>query len=71
VDTHPHSDLTELNYDIQTKHFAAEASMTYVTPIHEETQVGHIAQRVAIYCRLARTFSSVGHEGVKQSADPE
>jgi hypothetical protein len=62
VETHPHSDLSELNYDHQAKHFVAEACMTCVAPVYEETQVCHLAQRVAMYCRLARTCSSIGHE---------
>ncbi|MEJ2622488.1 MAG: hypothetical protein P8163_20230 [Candidatus Thiodiazotropha sp.] len=62
VETHPHSDLSELNYDHQAKHFVAEACMTCVAPVYEEPQVCHLAQRVAMYCRLARTCSSIGHE---------
>jgi len=62
VDTHPHSDLTELNFMQQAKHLVAEACMTCVAPVYEEAKVCHLAQKVAMYCRMARTCSNMDHE---------
>jgi hypothetical protein len=62
VDTHPHSDLSELNFDHQAKHFVAEACMTCVAPVYQEARTCHLAQRVAMYCRLARTCSNMSHD---------
>jgi hypothetical protein len=62
VDTHPHSDLSELNFDHQAKHFVAEACMTCVAPLYHEAKICHLAQKVAMYCRLARTCSSMNHD---------
>jgi len=63
VDTHPGSDLAELSYPRQARHFVAEACMTCVAPIYEQAKTCHLAQKVAMYCRMARTCSIMGHEG--------
>ena len=62
VETHPHSDLTELNFIQQGKHFVAEACMTCVAPVYEEAKVCHLAQKVAMYCRMARLYANMDHE---------
>jgi dihydroorotase len=62
VDTHPHSDLSELNFLQQAKHFVAEACMTCVAPVYEEAKVCHLAQKVAMYCRMARAYANMDNE---------
>jgi dihydroorotase len=62
VDTHPHSDLSELNFLQQAKHFVAEACMTCVAPVYEEAKVSHLAQKVAMYCRMARAYANMDNE---------
>jgi hypothetical protein len=62
VDTHPHSDLSELNFLQQAKHFVAEACMTCVAPVYEEAMVCHLAQKVAMYCRMARAYANMDHD---------
>lgn len=62
VATNPHSGLTELNFDVQAKHFIAEACMTCLSPKNEGAQPCHLAQKVAMYCRMARTCASIAHE---------
>ena len=63
MDTHPRSELAELDFAHQAKHFVAEACMTSVSPVFEGTKACHLAQQVAMYCRMARTCASIGHEG--------
>jgi hypothetical protein len=61
VDTHPHSDLSELNFLQQAKHFVAEACMTCVAPVYEGAEACHLAQKVAMYCRMARAYANMDH----------
>lgn len=63
VETHPGSDLAELNFCLQAKHFVAEACRTCVTPGYEREKECHLAQKVAMYCRMARTCSGLHQEG--------
>jgi hypothetical protein len=46
----------------QAKHFVAEACMTCVAPVYGEAKTCHLAQKVAMYCRMARTCSNMNHE---------
>jgi hypothetical protein len=62
VKTNPHSGMTELDFAVQAKHFVAEACMTCLSPCNEEDKDSHLAQKVAMYCRMARTCASVAHE---------
>jgi hypothetical protein len=62
IDTHPHSGLSELNFMRQAKHFVAEACMTCVAPVYGEAKTCHLAQKVSMYCRMARTCSNMDHE---------
>ena len=62
VETNPYSGLTELDFSVQAKHFVAEACMTCLSPHNEGAQACHLAQKVAMYCRMARTCASVAHE---------
>jgi hypothetical protein len=61
--THPRSGCTELDYKQQAAHFVAEACMICLSPTYPERHTAHIADRVAMYCQLARHFSAVRQEG--------
>lgn len=62
VETHPHSDLEELSFGLQAAHFVAEACMVCTEPAYEQAKAIHLAQKVAMYCRMARTCSSMAHD---------
>ena len=62
IETHPHSDLGELNFKKQSIHLFAEACMTCVAPVYHELSVIHLAQKVAMYCRMAITCESMAHD---------
>jgi len=62
VETHPGSGLEELNFSSQAKHFVAEACRTCVAPAYESAEECHLAQKVAMYCRMARTCSEMRHD---------
>jgi len=62
VATHPRSDLSEMEYRKQAAHFVAEACMVCLAPTHGEQRTQHLAEKVAMYCRMARTCSSIQHE---------
>ncbi len=62
VATHPHSDLSELDYKKQAAHFVAEACMVCLAPTYEKSRTHHVAEKVAGYCRMARICSSIQHE---------
>jgi hypothetical protein len=59
VTTHPHSDLSELDYAKQAAHLVAEACMTCVSPTYGEQKTHHLAENAASYCRMARICSSL------------
>ena len=65
VETHPRSDLAELDFDRQAAHFVAEACMTCLGPMYPEATTHHLGQKVALYCRMARTCSSIAHKADK------
>jgi len=62
IKSQPHLDMTEMNYDRQAGTFVAEAAMVCVSPTFREATVRHLAQKVASYCRMARTCSSLSHD---------
>jgi hypothetical protein len=62
VQTHPRSDLSQLDYARQAEHFVAEACLVCLSPVYEETKVHHLAQKVAMYCCMARTCAGIKHE---------
>lgn len=62
VETNPHSDLLEMDFARQAAHFVAEACLVSVSPIYEKSTTYHLAQKVAMYCRMARTCSSMRHD---------
>ena len=59
VQTHPRSDLSELNYTNQAVHFIAEACLLCLSPTYPEAKVYRIADKVAMYCRMARMCASI------------
>jgi len=60
--THPRSWFTELDYAKQAAHFVAEACMVCLSPTYHDLH-HHVADRVAMYCQMARTCSAIQHEG--------
>ena len=63
VNTNPRSGLNALDWKKQAEHFVAEACMTCLAPAYPEASTHHLAQRVSMYCLMARTCSSINHEG--------
>jgi hypothetical protein len=62
VQTHPRSDLSQLDYARQAEHFIAEACLVCLSPVYEETKIHHLAQKAAMYCCMARTCAGIKHE---------
>jgi hypothetical protein len=62
VQTHPRSDLSQLDYARQAEHFIAEACLVCLSPVYEETKVHHLAQKAAMYCCMARTCAGIKHD---------
>lgn len=72
VATHPRSDLSELNFDKQAAHFVAEACLVCLAPTYDEIRTHHLAEKAAMYCRMARTCATLSHgEGFPGFADAE
>ena len=63
VATHMRSGFIELDYAKQAAHFVAEACMVCLAPTYHEAHTYHVADRVAMYCQMARTCSAIQHEG--------
>jgi hypothetical protein len=63
VETGPHSDIAEVKYNCQATHFIAQAVLACTTPDNKGASTVHLAHKVANYCRMAQTCSSLGHEG--------
>jgi len=62
VQTHPRSDLSALDYTKQAVHFIAEACLMCLSPTYSEAKTHRIAEKVAMYCRMARTCASIMHD---------
>ena len=62
VETNPRSDLSELNYARQAEHFVAEACLACLSPVYEEAKVQRLGEKVAMYCRMARTCAGIKHD---------
>jgi len=60
--THPRSDLTEIDYTKQAMHFIAEACLVCLSPTYPEARTHRIAEKAAMYCRMARTCASIRHD---------
>lgn len=63
VQTNPRSDMHALVWEKQAEHFIAEACMNCLAPAYPEASKHHLAQRVSMYCLMARTCASINHEG--------
>lgn len=63
VETGPHSDLDELDYNCQATHFIAQAVLACTAPDSQGISASHLAQKVANYCRMAQTCSNMGQIG--------
>ncbi len=67
VESHPQSDLSELDFARQAAHFVAEACLAclsplYLSPSYQQGGPCRLAQKVAMYCRMARTCASMHHD---------
>ena len=62
VETHPHSGLEELDFKRQAIHMVAEACVNCLAPIYQEVTTLHLAQKVAMYCRMAITCWNIAHD---------
>jgi hypothetical protein len=62
IQTHPRSDLSELDYKKQAIHFIAEACLLCLSPTYPEAEIHRIAEKTAMYCRMARTCASITHD---------
>jgi hypothetical protein len=63
VETGPHSDIAEVKYNCQATHFIAQAVLACTAQDNKSTNSSHLAQKVANYCRMAQTCSSMGQGG--------
>ena len=62
VESHPQSDLSELDFARQAAHFVAEACLVCLSPLYAEAGTCRLAQKVGMYCRMARTCASMHHD---------
>jgi hypothetical protein len=62
VQTHPRSDLSEVDYTKQAVHFITEACLVCLSPTYPEAKIHHIAEKAAMYCRMARTCANILHD---------
>jgi hypothetical protein len=65
VETQPESEFNELDFKLQAAHFVAQACETCVMPTYGEARTIHLAQTVAMYCRMAATCSHIPHDQEK------
>ncbi len=61
--THPNSLMAELEWEKQTEHFITKACMACLAPTYPEASTHDLAQRVSMYCQMARTCGSINHDG--------
>ena len=62
VENTPASDMSEVKFECQATHFIAQAVMACSTLGSHSSGPLHLAQKVANYCRMAQTCSSMSHE---------
>jgi hypothetical protein len=60
--TNPQSDLQEMDFARQAAHFVTAACLVSLSPAGKSDAPVHLAQKVAMYCRMARTCSSMYHD---------
>lgn len=63
VETGPHSDIAAVKLNCQATHFIAQAVLACTTPDNKGASTSHLAHKVANYCRMAQTCSSMGEGG--------
>ena len=63
VETGPHSDITEVKYNCQATHFIAQAVLVCTAQDSKGASTSHLAHKVANFCRMAQTCSSMGQGG--------
>ena len=62
IENHPQSGLVAINFTHQAIHMAAEACLTCLAPNYQEATTLHLAQKVAMYCRMAITCWYMPHD---------
>jgi hypothetical protein len=62
VETHPRSDLMELDFKRQAAHFVTEACLVCLSPVFHCEQKVALAHKAAMYCRMARTCAGMKHD---------
>jgi hypothetical protein len=62
AETSTHSDISEVKFNCQATHFIAQAVMACTAP-DKGASNSHLAHKVANYCRMAQTCSSMGEGG--------
>jgi hypothetical protein len=62
VESNPQSDLLEMDFARQAAHFVTAACLVSLSPADSKAAPAHLAQKVAMYCRMARTCSSMRHD---------
>jgi hypothetical protein len=63
VGTHPSSGCTQLDYKQQAEHFVAQACAICLSPTYPERHTPDLANRVAMYCQMARHFAAIQYDG--------
>ncbi len=63
VETGPGSDMSEVKMNCQATHFIAQAVLICSTPDYKGASTSHVAHKVANYCRMALTCTSMGQSG--------
>lgn len=61
VENAPASDMSEVRFECQATHFIAQAVMACSTMGSPTSGPLHLAQKVANYCRMAQTCSTMSH----------
>ena len=62
IETHPQSGFQEINFTHQAIHMMAEACIICLAPNYQEATTLHLAQKVAMYCRMAITCWNMPHD---------
>jgi hypothetical protein len=63
VESGPSSDISEVDFNCQATHFIAQAALACSTPDDRTASIAHLAHKVANFCRMAQTCSSMGKGG--------
>ena len=64
VECNPQSDLLEMDFARQAAHFVTAACLVSLPPAGKRDAPAHLAQKVAMHCRMARICSSMHHDDV-------